>query len=104
MVKSKQIYSPQNFVCEVTGKCYIFNCDNTAKEIHELLRQNKIETKKKPLLDFQLDEIEYIVKRGFNVVLVDVSGFKGDEWITEYRWFEVPEWFEEGMYDEDEEV
>lgn len=95
MVKSKKIYSPQNFVDALTGKCYIFDCDNTAKEIHDLLRQNKVETKKKPLLDFQLDEIGNIVERGRNVVLVDVSGFKGDEWVQEYRWFEVPEDFEE---------
>ena len=95
MVKSKSIYSPQNFVDALTGKCYIFNCENTAKEIHDLLRQNKVETKKKPLLDFQLDEINNIVERGRNVVLVDVSGFKGDEWVREYRWFEVPEDFKE---------
>lgn len=100
MVKSKGIYSPQNFVDALTGKCYIFDCDNTAKEIHDLLRQNKVETKKKPLFDFQLDEIEHIVKYGINVVLVDVSGFKGDEWVQEYRWFEVPEDFEgDGHYD-----
>ncbi len=98
MVKSKAIYSPQNFVDALTGKCYIFNYGNTVKEIHDLLKLNKIETKKKPLLDFQLDEIEYIVERGSNVVLVDVSGFKGDEWVQEYRWFEVPEDF----VDEDE--
>jgi hypothetical protein len=51
-----------------------------------------------------LDEIEHIVENGINVVLVDVSGFnEKDEWITEFRWFEVPEWFEEGMHDEEDE-
>lgn len=93
MVKSKQIYSPQNFVGAVTGKYYIFQNENTAKEIHTLLKQNGFDTKKKPLWDYQLDEIEYIVERKIPVVLVDVSGFKGDEWVTEYRWFAVPEDF-----------
>lgn len=104
MVKSKQIYSPQNFVGEVTGRYYIHKHDDTVKEIHDLLKLNEIETDEEPLWDYPLDEIEHIVENGINVVLVDVSGFnEKDEWIAEFRWFEVPEWFEEGMYDEEDE-
>lgn len=103
MVKSKGIYSPQNFVGAVTGRYYIHKHDDTVKEIHDLLKLNEIETEEEPLWDYPLDEIEHIVENGINVVLVDVSGFNAnDEWITEYRWFEVPEWFEEGMYDDEE--
>lgn len=102
MVKSKQIYSPQNFVGAVTGKYYIHHCEDTVGEIHHLLKMNGIETEENPLWDYPLDEIEHIVENGINVVLVDVSGFNEDDaWITEFRWFEVPEWFEEGMYEEE---
>ena len=101
MVKSKQIYSPQNFVGEVTGRYYIHKHEDTVKEIHDLLKLNEVETEDEPLWDYPLDEIDHIVENNLNVVLVDVSGFKGDEWIAEYRWFEVPEWFEEGMYDDE---
>lgn len=91
MVKSKGIYSPQNFVCVVTGKCYIMNHDDIIEDIHYLLSQNKIET-----TDYSLDEIDHIVENNLNVVLVDVSGFnEDDEWVQDYRWFEVPEDFNE---------
>jgi hypothetical protein len=104
MVKSKHLYSPQSFVDAVTGHCYIFRQDDTVKEIHDLLKLNEIETEEEPLWDYPLDEIEHIVENNIPVVLVDVSGFnEKDEWIQEYRWFEVPEWFEEGMYDEEDE-
>ena len=94
MVKSKGIYSPQNFVDAVTGKCYIMNHDDIVEDIHHLLRQNKVETKENPLWDYPLDEIDHIVENNLNVVLVDVSGFNEDgEWVQEYRWFEVPEDF-----------
>ena len=96
MVKSNQIYSPQNFVDAVTGYCYIFQCENTVKEIHDLLKRHKVETEENPLWDYPMDEIDHIKENNIPVVLVDVSGFdENDEWKTEYRWFEVPEDFEE---------
>ena len=96
MVKSKKIYSPQSFVGAITGKYYIHKHDDTVKEIHDLLRLNGYETSSNPLWDYPLDEIDHIVENGIPVVLVDVSGFNEDEeWIQEYRWFEVPEDFED---------
>ena len=98
MVKSKQIYSPQNFVDALTGYCYIFQCDDTIKEIHDLLKKHKVETRCNPLWDYPLNEIEHIVENKIPVVLVDVSGFNEKvEWVQEYRWFEVPEDFQEEM-------
>jgi hypothetical protein len=48
------------------------------------------------LFDYPLSEIDHIVENKINVVLVDVSGFdKNGIWQHEYRWFEVPEIFEE---------
>lgn len=91
LVKSKKIYSPQSFVGAVTGHYYIHDHEDTIKEIHDLLKLNKVETEENPLWDYPLDEIEHIVENNTPVVLVDVSGFNEDDvWITEYRWFEVP--------------
>jgi len=93
MIKSKQTYSPQNFVDAVTGYCYIFRQEDTVKEIHNLLKRHGF-----PLRDYPINKIENIVENNIPVVLVDVSGFKGDKWVQEYRWFEVPDDF----LDEDE--
>ena len=94
MVKSKQIYNPQSFVGAVTGHYFIFQQNDTVTEIHNILKENGFETEDNPLWDYPLDEIEHIVENNVPVVLVDVSGFnKNDQWITEYRWFEVHEGF-----------
>jgi hypothetical protein len=37
MVKSERIYSPQNYLMAVTGKCYIHNGENDIEFIQELL-------------------------------------------------------------------
>jgi hypothetical protein len=47
------------------------------------------------LWDYPLTEIDHIVENNLNVVLVDCSYYEGDNYINEYRWFEVPEDFEE---------
>ena len=102
LVKSNIVYSPQSFVGAVTGHYYIHHSENTVREIHDLLKLNKVETDENPLWDYPMDEIEHIVENEIPVVLVDVSSFnEKDEWITEYRWFEVPEWFEKREYDEE---
>lgn len=104
MVKSKTPYSPQGFVGAVTGHYYIHKHDDTVKEIHDLLKLNGVETEESPLWDYPLDEIEHIVENKIPVVLVDVSGFNAnDEWIVEFRWFEVPEDFEDYMFDKGDE-
>ena len=56
MVKSDVIYSPQNFVEEVTGKCYIFQNQDTVFEIQELLKFNGYDD----LWDYPLSEIDEI--------------------------------------------
>ena len=90
MVKSTNLYSPQNFVEAVTGYCYIFRSDNVAEQIAKLLKQNGYSD----LFDYPLDEIDHIVENKINVVLVDVSCFdKHGIWHHEFRWFEVPENF-----------
>lgn len=91
-VLSNQIYSPQEFVEEITGEYYIIH-DNADRAIHAILRKEGYENNTtKTLWDYPLDDISEIVANEINVVLVDVSGFNKDGiWVEEYRWFEVPD-------------
>jgi hypothetical protein len=91
MVKSNQIYSPQSYLEAVTGKCYIGGYGGV-DFIQEVLVQNGYTDE---LWDYPLTEIDHIVENNLNVVLVDCSYYEGDEYINEYRWFEVPEDFVE---------
>ena len=92
MVKSEIIYSPQAFVGAVTGKYYVFRCDDVVAEIEALLDDNFITD----LWNYPLSEIDHIVENELDVVLVDVSGFneKG-EWVQAFRWFQVPAGFDD---------
>lgn len=95
-VLSNDIYSPQNYIEAVTGNYYIFRNDTTRyKEIKTLLGLNGFEN----LWDYPLNEIEYIVENKINVVLVDVSDYdvESSNWVTEYRWFEVSEDFNNNL-------
>lgn len=85
MVKSNRMFSPQNYVELVTGKCYLFNEDNDIIEIERLLRQNGFGD----LTNYPLSDIDIIVKNNLNVVLVECSLFIDDELVHKYHWFEV---------------
>ena len=92
MVKSEQLYSPQSYLEAVTGKCYIIDGDNDVELIEKLLKENDLE-----FWNYPLSEIDHIVENNLNVVLVDclVTNKETDEFEYQYRWFEVPENFEE---------
>ena len=92
MVKSEKLFTPQTYVEALTGNCYAFGSDKVCEQISNILLFNKMPN----LFDYPLSEIDHIVENNINVVLVDISGF--DEhgiWKHEYRWFEVPDDFEE---------
>lgn len=96
MVKSEQIYSPQNYLEAVTGKCYIIDGEDDTEFIQEILVENGYIDE---LWDYPLSEIDHIVKNNLNVVLVDCMfvNSETDEFEHEYRWFEVPEDFKEEL-------
>ena len=97
MVKSNQIYSPQNYLCGVFGVCYFLkHKKHPADEIQDILLSEGIE-----LWDYPLTEIDHIIKNNLDVVLVDCSHYEGDAYIAEYRWFEVAPDFDK-EYDEEE--
>ena len=92
MVKSNQIYSPQSYVGAITGTYYFFKHKmHPVDEIQYLLKLNGYDN----LWDYPLTEIDHIVENNLNVILVDCSHYKGDMYVNEYRWFEVPEDFQE---------
>ena len=90
MVKSEQIFSPQNYLEAVTGNCYFCNADDDLGFIDNILAQEGFE-----LWDYPLSEINHIVENNINVVLVDcmVTNPETDQFEHVYRWFEVPENF-----------
>lgn len=92
MVKSEKLYSPQNYLEAVTGKCYIVSGEDDIALIQEILEENGYE-----LWDYPLSEINHIVKNELNVVLVDcmVVNSETDQFEHIYRWFEVPEDFKD---------
>lgn len=92
MVKSEQIYSPQNYLEAVTGDCYIIRGDNDIEEI-ELILDDYVPN----LWSYPLSEIDHIVENEINVVLVDCMVYNEEkkEFEHVYRWFEVPDDFEE---------
>lgn len=92
MVLSNEIYSPQNFMEALTGKCYTFNIEKSVLEqVYHLLFVNGFIN----LKDCPLTDTNYIIENNLNVVLVDVSDFDEatNKWVQEYRWFEIPESF-----------
>lgn len=95
MVKSEEVYSPQAFVGCVTGKYYCFHSYTISEllaEIDILLSANGYAE----LWNYPLSEIDHIVANNLNVVLVELTGDdENGEWSTVYRWFEVPEFFNE---------
>lgn len=93
MVKSEKIYSPQNYLEAVTGKCYAHYGENDITFINNMLHRNDIDY----LWDYPMSEIGHIVENNLNVVLVDcmVVNEETDQFEHQYRWFEVPENFRE---------
>lgn len=92
MVKSEQIYSPQNYLEAITGQCYVIRGDNDIDTIETIL-----ETYGYNFWNYPLSEIGHIVENKLDVVLVDCMVYNEDKKEFEHvlRWFEVSEDFEE---------
>lgn len=86
MVKSEHIYSPQNYLELVTGKCYVVKGDNDIETIESILKENGYN-----LRNYPLSEIDSIVENNLGVVLVDCMVWNDEinEFEHSYRWFEV---------------
>jgi hypothetical protein len=98
MVKSEKIYSPQNYLEIVTGNCYLINGDDDVGLTECILEKQGYGD----LWSYPLTEIDHIVENKLDVVLVDCMVYdeESQEYKHEYRWFEVPEDFEDMEDDE----
>ena len=86
------IYSPQEFLCQVTGVCYCLFCDEPiVAQMERLLIHHR-----KPYSSFPLIETQKVLNHKGNFVLVDCCELTKDlEPTSDYRWFYVPKDFEE---------
>ena len=87
-VLSEKIWTPQQFVENITGHCYIFDGDDDVGRITAILEENGHGS----LWDYPMSEIDHIVENKLHVVLVDcMVWFEGKgQYEHEYRWWEVP--------------
>lgn len=99
--KFEGAYSPSNFLDVVTGEYYILDETEIVSTIKAIERILDREIPGKHLRNFKLSDIEYIVNNGINVVLVEITGalsHEDEDFITVYRWFEVPDDFHDELY------
>lgn len=90
MVKSEELYSPQNYLELVTGVCYVIKGCNDVETIECILEDLGYN-----LRNYALSEISHIVENEIDVVLVDCMVYSEtrNEFEHIYRWFEVPVYF-----------
>ena len=94
MVKSDKLYSPESYLEAVTGKYFIVRGDDDIAEIEAILDRYGYRDE---LWNYPLSEINHIAENDIGVVLVDCMVYNEDkkEFEHVYRWFEVPEDFNE---------
>lgn len=86
VIKSNEIFSPQNYCDTFFGVCPVFS--GNQNELRSLLDENGYSN----LRDFPFEAIESIIKNKIPVVLVDTTYINNDcEMVSEHRWFEVPD-------------
>ena len=95
IIASKDIFSPIAYVEGVTGKCYLASAvrnNYITYDINCLLRMNGFNLKQ-----FPLNSIERAIKAKKQVVLVDCSHFVGEQWVNEFRWYQVNDNFNKNV-------
>ena len=98
IVKSKKLYSPQNYLELITGNTYFISGDNDILLIETILKQEGY-----CLWNYSINEVEHLIESEIPVVLVDCMVYNEDkkDYEHEYRWFEVD--FEENLVDDTDE-
>lgn len=93
MVLSKSIWSPQNYLDKMVGKCFVFDStiDNDVDFIETCLIDDIGEQFGENHWSYPLNEIENIVENDIDVVLVEchIWDEKTNNFDCEYRWFEA---------------
>lgn len=83
-----EFYTAQEFIEEYTGVHYERYEVDSVEKIHQILKEDGVETEDSPLWDYGLYDTPHVVENNINVALVlipaDYPGF------DECRWFEKP--------------
>lgn len=99
IIASKTVYAPVTYLECVTGKCYIGNAVRNGYityDIDRILKHNGLKFQ-----SFPLNSIERAIKAKKQVVLVDCSHYVGEEYVEEYRWFQVGKDFDTNPQEEE---
>lgn len=93
MVLSEGIWSPQNYLEQMVGKCFIIDAsiDDDVEFIENCLIDDIGEQFGENHWSYPLSEIEYIAENDIDVVLVEchIWNEKTRQYDTIYRWFEA---------------
>lgn len=92
MILFDGILSVQNYLDQLTGRCYIIDTDDDRKFIEEIAKENL----GRPVKSWSIFETQEALNSGLNLVLVDCCYF--DEEIrmrSELRWYELEKIVEE---------
>ena len=85
LVYESDAFSPQSFLCGMTGFCYFLREEDTVKEINSILKKHCVRTQ-----CFDFEDIKGVVDNNKQVVLVDCSGFYGTrEIVQKYKCFVI---------------
>lgn len=95
IIKSKRLFSPQNYLEIITNQTYIIQGDNDIEFIEKILEQEGY-----CLWNYSLNEIDYLIEEEIPVVLVECMVYNSntEQYDKEIRWFEVD--FEENLVDD----
>lgn len=86
MVASNELFSPQAYLEEVTGKCYIMDKTDDRATILKILQENN---KDKSI--YGLDDTDKIITKEGKFVLVECMRYDeiDDKWFQELTWCEI---------------
>ena len=86
-VVSDEIFSPQNYLMVVTGKCFMIDGSDDIATIKSILKQ----TGNEKLKSFSLNEVFKAASENCRVVLVDCMIYDNNQnkFIHKLQWFEV---------------
>lgn len=85
MIVSNELFSPQAYLEEVTGECYILQGDDDMLGIKEVLTLHGNHNKR----IYKLKEVDKLTDGNFVLVEIGCYDEMENKWFTELRWCEI---------------
>ena len=85
MIVSNELFSPQAYLEEVTGECYILQGDDDMLGIKEVLTLHGDYNKR----TYKLKEVDKLTDGDFVLVEICCYDEVEDDWFKELRWCEI---------------